>query len=124
MVQKPAILIITLLSVAGCWFFFQNYEIEGLNRIRLTQRNGEAGWSGPAVSRRDDRLRIASFNIQVFGPTKLGKQHVLETLASKLEELNHTETAWGWSPSKKVLASTEMLEVSSPVRFQYFPVSS
>ena len=47
------------------------------------------------------------------------KTHVLDTFASKFEELNHMETAWGWSPSRNVLASTERLEVRVPLRVQY-----
>ena len=69
----------------------------------------------------DWRSRFTESN---FSWSEIEKTHVLETLASKFDELNHTETAWGWSPSKKVLASTEMFEVRVPLSSQYFPVVS
>ena len=63
----------------------------------------------------------SKFTESNFSWSEMEKTHVFETLASKLEELNHTETAWGWSPSKKVLASTARLDVSVPLRVQYLP---
>jgi hypothetical protein len=59
-----------------------------------------------------------------FSWSEMEKTHVFETFASKFEELNHTETECGASPSKKVLASTAMFDSREPLSSQYFPVSS
>jgi deoxyribonuclease-1-like protein len=42
----------------------------------------------PAGQRRGDSLRIATFNIQVFGQSKLGKPHVMEILAETVRRFD------------------------------------
>jgi hypothetical protein len=61
----------------------------------------------------------SKFTESNFSWSETEKTHVFETFASKFEELNHTETECGASPSKKVLASTERLDVRVPLRVQY-----
>ena len=74
--------------VAGVWFFFQNYEIEGLDQITIRRKTPTASAVPfatddlpPAVESAGGTIRIASFNIQVFGDSKASKPHVMNLLA-------------------------------------------
>jgi deoxyribonuclease-1-like protein len=74
------------LAVGG-WFFFQNYQISGLEQLGLAPRDAsapqeqEAGLALPRVERQGGTIRVASFNIQVFGDKKLGEPRVRGLLA-------------------------------------------
>jgi endonuclease/exonuclease/phosphatase family metal-dependent hydrolase len=68
---------------AGGWHVLQNYEIK-LGGITLGPRAGGPSADNehaPPVERRTDTIRVASFNIQVFGTSKLGKPRVTNILA-------------------------------------------
>jgi deoxyribonuclease-1-like protein len=75
--RKFVFLLVAAAVSYGCWFFFQNYQIRGLDSISFSPRSGadarqdrEAGLALPSVSRQGGTIRIASFNIQVFGEKK------------------------------------------------------
>lgn len=82
---------LTILVAAGGWMFFQNFSIEGWENIKVKPKTPTAATehetpttpvaapNGPA--RQGDTIKIASFNIQVFGQSKLGKTHVMNLLA-------------------------------------------
>ncbi len=75
-----------LLGAAG-WFFLQNFHIEGLDGIQVKKKDESTTF--PVSSRADEvpafqpgeTIKIATFNIQVFGQSKLGKPHVMDLLA-------------------------------------------
>jgi deoxyribonuclease-1-like protein len=85
--RKFVLLLVAAAAIGGGWFFLQNYQIQGLEQISFTPRSG--GGSGdqtadvslPKVTRQGGAIRIASFNIQVFGVKKLGKPRVCSLLA-------------------------------------------
>ena len=85
--RKLGTMLFGLLAAAVGWFFFQNFDIRGLDDLELIPRNGGAAGTGAADSlsavpaRTKDAVRIASFNIQVFGTSKLSKPHVMDHLA-------------------------------------------
>ncbi len=87
--RKAASFVLMLVVAAGGWLVSQGYQIEGLDSITLRppseaeQPAGPAGQltSAPLVARDGDTIRIASFNIQVFGQSKASKPHVMEILA-------------------------------------------
>jgi len=84
--RKIAILVIGALVTAGGWFISQNYAIHGLDAIRIAPRSGESSsdstlTSAPPVTRAGESIRIASFNIQVFGSSKIQKPRVMDILA-------------------------------------------
>jgi endonuclease/exonuclease/phosphatase family metal-dependent hydrolase len=87
-----------VLAAAG-WFFFQNYKIEGLNHLEVQQRDGTADGDGgagftpavkkaPPVQQNGETIRIASFNIQVFGESKMAKPEVMKVLADVVRQFN------------------------------------
>ncbi len=75
------ILVLTIL--AGGWYFLSNFRIDGLESLRLVPRAPKTHLTSAElpVQRSGDTIRVATFNIQVIGNTKLDKPHVLEYLA-------------------------------------------
>lgn len=73
--------------VLGGWYVNRNFELRrvdgGMQVVARTASGGasrrEAHW--PTVQRTGDTLRIASFNVQALGETKLEKPQVAELLA-------------------------------------------
>jgi endonuclease/exonuclease/phosphatase family metal-dependent hydrolase len=80
--------LLLLLAAAG-YAILHNFNIEGLEQIRLIPRDQpratpvDAGGQPlpPPIVRSDNAIRIASFNIQVFGVDKLSKPRVMNVLA-------------------------------------------
>ncbi len=76
------------LIVAG-FFFLQKFEIGGLDQLSISPRaEGGLSWTGSGsadsaspVGPLGDSITIASFNIQVFGQSKLNKPRVMDVLA-------------------------------------------
>jgi endonuclease/exonuclease/phosphatase family metal-dependent hydrolase len=87
-VRKPIIgLLLLIAGGGGGWWFLQKFKIQGLDGLTIAPRDASlTGGNGamltaPPVQRTTDTVRIASFNIQVFGETKSSKPHVMEKLA-------------------------------------------
>lgn len=83
--RKFFILLVTL-SIGGGWVFLQNFKIAGLEGISLTPRGNTPAVESyatnlPNVERGGSTIRIASFNIQVFGEKKLANPRVRTLLA-------------------------------------------
>jgi endonuclease/exonuclease/phosphatase family metal-dependent hydrolase len=76
----------TVLAAAAGWFFY-NYKITGLDQAKVEKRGEEGSGPGrnmlgaPPVQRSGDTIRVASFNIQVFGQSKIKKPLVMDYLA-------------------------------------------
>jgi len=73
-----------LLLAAGGYFAIHN--IEGLDHLKLRTPAGgppqeEPFEAAPPVERKENTISVASFNIQVFGTTKMGKPAVMKYLA-------------------------------------------
>jgi endonuclease/exonuclease/phosphatase family metal-dependent hydrolase len=86
--RRFLLLLLLAAVIYGGWFFFQNYQIHGLEQISLVPRVGaddqdqDAGGTPlPGVARHGGTIRVASFNIQVFGEKKLNKPRVRSLLA-------------------------------------------
>lgn len=88
--RKSALLVYAALIGGGIWFFLQNFSVEGLeglfDKVKVSKK--ETGSThhvsaGPAVAayQPGETITIASFNIQVFGQSKLGKPRAMEILA-------------------------------------------
>lgn len=83
--RKTVFLLLAVVVAAGGWLLTQRFQIRGLDGIELVAREGSGGglrpiWT-PARVRTEESIRIASFNIQVLGSTKIEKPHVMDLLA-------------------------------------------
>ena len=84
--------------VYGGWRYWNEYAPEDLkqrvtaffdSRGKTDANNANLDSSRrPAVSRTGNTIRVASFNIQVFGTTKAKKAHVMEILARIVREFD------------------------------------
>jgi deoxyribonuclease-1-like protein len=83
-----------LLALGGIgWFGSQSFDIQGLENIQVVPKgapDGLADVSGPSPTRPDGRgtIRVASFNIQVFGESKLAKPQVVKVLAEIVRQFD------------------------------------
>lgn len=76
-------------AVVAGYFFWQNYRLTGLEDIRIEPRKVTRQTLRPPTeraalgtpARATPNIRIASFNLQAFGETKLGKPHVIDVIA-------------------------------------------
>jgi deoxyribonuclease-1-like protein len=93
--MRRALLLLTIvLAGGGGWWFFQHYEIRGLEHVSIHPRSPQAQQEGadpslpPPQERASGTLRIASFNIQVFGASKLSKPAVMNVLADVVRQFD------------------------------------
>jgi endonuclease/exonuclease/phosphatase family metal-dependent hydrolase len=74
-----------LIATAAGWFAVQTYRIEGLDQVTLSPRTVATSGAQPDTPVPAGSglapVRIASFNIQVFGESKLAKPQVMHVLA-------------------------------------------
>ena len=87
--RNGTIVLIAAALTAAAWLAWK-FELRGLQEVRLSPRQGE--WastvSAPVVRPNAETIRIASFNLQVFGEAKLSKPHVVERLAESVRQFD------------------------------------
>jgi endonuclease/exonuclease/phosphatase family metal-dependent hydrolase len=81
------LLALAALAVAG-WFLLDYYEIRGLSDLKLVRRDSLDGMGMPPAARTKGTIRIASFNLEAFGPTKIEKPAVMEILACTIRRFD------------------------------------
>ncbi len=89
--RKSTFFLIAAIVSIGGYFFLQNFSLEGLENVKVAPReitgteNGfgttAVSTNAPPVVRSGKTIRIAAFNIQVFGRSKISKPIVLDVLA-------------------------------------------
>ncbi len=90
MKKSAGLVLLALVSAAG-WFFFQNFEIKGLGNLQVGAREkipSETEPQGALASNANGVIRVASFNIQVFGQSKLNKPVVMDRLAQIVRQFD------------------------------------
>lgn len=88
--------LLVLLAVlgGGGWFFSQNFDIAGLDGIEIKKKDGGGAFpvsaAGPEVPvhQLGETIKIATFNIQVFGQSKLSKPRVMDLLARIIRQFD------------------------------------
>lgn len=95
--KRTSALLLAIIAGAGAWFFFQNYRIDGLDNLVLVPRDAVAKANAPvggdmqgvpALARKSDTIKIASFNIQVFGTAKADQPAVMSRLAEIIRQFD------------------------------------
>ncbi len=87
--RKSNFALIAAVVALGGWFFLQNFSLDGLDQVKVTPRDKTGSADGttpiasnaPPVVRNGKTVRIAAFNIQVFGRSKIDKPIVVDILA-------------------------------------------
>jgi len=92
--RKSSLLVFVALIAGGGWFFLQNFDIEGLDGIEVKKKSSGATFAvsaaGPDLPayQPGETIKIASFNIQVFGQSKLSKPRVMDILARLIRQFD------------------------------------
>lgn len=88
---KSIRLLLLIALVIGGWLFFRNYEIEGLDHLKVVPRAASSSSSdrgsdvGVATG---GTIRIATFNLQVFGVSKLEKPQVMDIIVRAIRQFD------------------------------------
>jgi endonuclease/exonuclease/phosphatase family metal-dependent hydrolase len=96
--RKPVSLIILAGLLYGGYTFFQKYQLEGLDKLSVKPRTqtSSGGYGGELASnipvRQAGTVKIASFNIQVFGKSKLDKPEVMQVLVETVRKFDIVAT--------------------------------
>lgn len=84
---KTSTMLFGAAALAAAWFFFQRFDLRGLEGIQIapsapkdSQPVANDPLAGPPA-RLTNVIRVATFNIQVFGKSKAVKPHVMDVLA-------------------------------------------
>lgn len=89
--------ILTMLALAaGSYLFFKNFEIQGLEKLVLVSRTSNETSTPPGLGQPrpydpaavGETIRIASFNIQVFGTSKARNPQVMDILAKVIRQFD------------------------------------
>src|SRR5437667_986367 len=92
--RRPKIVIVLAALIYGGYWFTQHYKLDGLEKIAVSVRNSfnSSGPTGGNLSsvpvREASSIRIATFNIQVFGETKIAKPEVMQVLAETVRRFD------------------------------------
>ncbi len=88
-------LLIVAAVAYGGWFFLQHYQIQGLENLVVAPRKAadgtytsDLGGSLPKVERTAGTIRVASFNIQVFGEKKVSDPRVRSLLVEIIRQFD------------------------------------
>lgn len=81
--QKPKLALLGMLLTAAGWFFFKNFEVTSDFQVRSKSSSAAttSANSNLPPAAESESIRVATFNIQVFGDAKVSKAHVLDKLA-------------------------------------------
>ena len=80
--MRRFLFVLFLAAAGGSWFFFQKFRLEGLDGVSIKQRTTAVQTqadpappldAGVPFSRSGNTIKMASFDIQAFGPAKLGR---------------------------------------------------
>lgn len=75
---------------AGGWYLYEHGNIQGLEHLKVSLGDwgGIRGSDVLPITRQGDTIRVASFNIQVFGEHKAAKPEVMNILAQVLRNFD------------------------------------
>ena len=94
---KSTLSLMVLIGAIGSGIFLYFFEVTGLEHLKISQRQTTVvstpkqnlhTQDKPAVRHQGKSIRVASFNIQVFGSSKSKKRIVMERLAKIIREFD------------------------------------
>jgi deoxyribonuclease-1-like protein len=92
-VRRPRTLVVLAALIYGGIWFFQHFQLDGLDKILVRPKTQATATSygveaASVPARAGGTIRVASFNIQVFGTSKLAKRDVMEVLAETVRKFD------------------------------------
>ncbi|WP_231756405.1 endonuclease/exonuclease/phosphatase family protein [Lignipirellula cremea] len=117
-------MLLALGFMGGGWLFIQQYDIEGLDRVRVVAKNDPVGrlpdvTESGAVAAPGETIKVASFNLCVYGVTKASKPEVMEMLARIIRQYDVTAIQEIRSQDQTVLPKLVQLVNSTGRQFDY-----
>ncbi len=87
--RSTVLLLVVATAVVG-WFVLQRYEIRGFKNLKFVRRDGTSLGADGLATREGNKevIRIASFNLESFGPAKVENMAVMEVLARVIREFD------------------------------------
>src|SRR4051812_26051720 len=89
---RKLFLLVIVAAIAGGWAFFQKFELTGIDGVSVKPRGTATAQSQefvpPPAERRTGTIRIGSFNIQVFGSSKLNNPRAMNVLAEVIRRFD------------------------------------
>ena len=73
---------------AAAWAFVHLFEVKGLENLQVVSREQLSDGPLPARDVQGETIRVAAFNIQVFGPSKAGKPKVMHALGRIIRQFD------------------------------------
>jgi endonuclease/exonuclease/phosphatase family metal-dependent hydrolase len=92
--RRPISVVLLTAALYGGYWFLQRFQVNGLDKISVQPRSqtvavGPSGEGYAAAPARDAAtVRLATFNIQVFGRTKIEKSEVMQVLAETVRKFD------------------------------------
>src|SRR5262245_26823058 len=86
--RRLSSLILAVAAAACGWFVLQQSQTGGLTGISLTGLLGGSTSTAPPPARVGDTIRIATFNIQVFGESKLNDHEAMRIIVAILKNFD------------------------------------
>lgn len=117
-----------LIGVVLVWVFLQKFQITGLDDFRVVPRDDSVAGGrddrasdpmAPPPARSTGTIRVASFNIQVFGTSKSGKPHVMDVLARIVRRFDIVAVQEIRSRDEDIIPNFVDLINSTGVRYDY-----
>src|SRR5262245_48760413 len=82
-------LIVAIFAAIGGWYAFQQAQLHGLTNFELPSLS-PAGNNDPPPAGGNDTIRVATFNIQVFGESKLNDPEAMQAIVAILRNFDVT----------------------------------
>jgi len=120
--------VIFLLIAAAAWIFLQKFEIQGPDGFKIVPREGSSHTDpenpgsvtlSTPPARTKGAIRVASFNIQVFGTTKSKKPHVMDILARIVRQFDIVAVQEVRSVNQDIIPNFVDLVNSNGAQFDY-----
>jgi len=121
--RKGRLLLLLAAIIAAAVYIHRNYEFEGLQNITLRPRGAAAPTQPVGVEppgrEAADTIRVASFNIQVFGTSKANKPEVMNILAEVIRSFDVVAIQEIRSKDETLLPRFVELINATGVRYDY-----
>jgi endonuclease/exonuclease/phosphatase family metal-dependent hydrolase len=121
-------IIFFLIGAVLVWVFVEKFQITGLDGFRIAPREDSVAGSpddppsdamAAPPARSTGTIRVASFNIQVFGTTKSSKPHVMDVLARIVRKFDVVAIQEIRSRDEDIIPNFVDLINSTGVRYDY-----